>query len=289
MFERIELIYRLWFARVNISNKVKLFLLKMYKEEEIFKLKEEMLYLHGLTKIQVSHILDIKYKIGLEDMLAEMTILGIKQIKYTDKLYPVLLNEIEDKPVYLFVKGNTELLKGISYAIIGSRKASISGLKIARNLACRISKENISIVSGMAYGIDTAAHIGALDYRYGKTIAVLGNGLLEEDIYPKENLKLFREILLRGGLVVSEYVIGVKPEKYHFPARNRIISGLSKKIIVIEAGKNSGSLITVDFALEQGRDVYAVPGNILENNSKGVNLLIKEGAKVLDCYEDLLD
>ena len=115
------------------------------------------------------------------------------------------------------------------------------------------------------------------------------DGLLESDVYPKENLRLFREIIARGGLVVSEYIIGTKPEKYHFPARNRIISGLSKKVIVIEAGIKSGSLITVDFALEQGRDVYAVPGNILDTNSKGVNKLIKEGAKLLDCYEDLID
>ena len=289
MFEKRELMYRLWFARIEISNKIKRKLLDKFTEEEIFLLDIDELIDLGLTENQVLKILDVKYKDGIDELLIRQIKEGIKQLKYTDKLYPELLKEIPDNPVYIFVKGDVTVLNNTSYAIVGSRKSSISGIKISRSLAYKIAKENINVVSGLAYGIDTAAHIGALDYKQGKTIAVLGNGLLEEDIYPKENLKLFREILLRGGLVVSEYVIGVKPEKYHFPARNRIISGLSKKIIVIEAGKNSGSLITVDFALEQGRDVYAVPGNILEVNSKGVNNLIKEGAKLLDSYEDLND
>ena len=167
--------------------------------------------------------------------------------------------------------------------------ASDSGIKVARKLAYKIAKENINVVSGLAIGIDSAAHIGALDYKDGKTIAVLGNGLLEDDLYPKSNLELFRKILNRNGLIVSEYIIGTKPTRYSFPARNRIISGLSKKLIVVEAGEKSGSLITVDFALEQGKDVYAVPRNVFDINSKGVNFMIKEGAKMLMEYEDLFD
>ena len=289
MFERLELLYRLWFARVEISNKVKYFLLENYREEEIFFMSKDELYCLGLSIKQVERIRDLRYKIKLDDMLARMISEGIKQIKYTDGFYPKLLRNIEDKPVYIFIKGNLDIINNTSFAMVGSRNASISGLKIARSLAYKIAKNNINIVSGLAYGIDTASHIGALEYEEGRTIAVLGNGLLEEDLYPKSNLRLYKDILAKGGLIVSEYVIGTKPEKYHFPARNRIISGLSEKVIVVEASKNSGSLITVDFALEQGRDVYAVPGNILDNNSKGVNSLIKEGAKVLDSYEDLID
>ena len=122
---------------------------------------------------------------------------------------------------------------------------------------------------------------------FGKTIAVLGNGLLEKDLYPSENIKVFERILESGGAIVSEYIIGTKPLKYHFPERNRIISGLSDKIIVVEAKENSGSLITVDFGLEQGKDIYAVPGNIMSLNSKGTNKLIKEGAYLLENVEDL--
>ena len=289
MFEKRELMYRLWFARIEISNKIKRKLLDEFTEEEIFVLDIDELIDLGLTENQVLKILDVKYKDGIDELLIRQIKEGIKQLKYTDKLYPELLKEIPDNPVYIFVKGDVSVLKNTSYAIVGSRKSSISGIKIARSLAYKIAKENINVVSGLAYGIDTAAHIGALDYKQGKTIAVLGNGLLEKDIYPKENLSLFKEIISRGGAIISEYVIGTKPEKYHFPARNRIISGLSEKIVVVEAGIKSGSLITVDFALEQGRDVYAVPGNILEVNSKGVNNLIKEGAKLLDSYEDLND
>lgn len=289
MFEKRELMYRLWFARIEISNKIKRKLLDKFTEEEIFLLDIDELIDLGLAENQVLKILDVKYKDGIDELLIRQIKEGIKQLKYTDNLYPKLLKEIPDNPVYIFVKGNVTVLNNTSYAIVGSRKSSISGIKIARSLAYKIAKENINVVSGLAYGIDTAAHIGALDYKQGKTIAVLGNGLLEKDIYPKENLSLFKEIISRGGAIISEYVIGTKPEKYHFPARNRIISGLSEKIVVVEAGIKSGSLITVDFALEQGRDVYAVPGNILEVNSKGVNNLIKEGAKLLDSYEDLND
>ena len=236
MFERLELLYRLWFARVEISNKVKYFLLENYREEEIFFMSKDELYCLGLTIKQIERIRDLRYKIKLDDMLAKMISEGIKQIKYTDGFYPKLLKNIEDKPVYIFIKGDLSIINNTSFAMVGSRNASISGLKIARSLAYKIAKNNINIVSGLAYGIDTASHIGALDFEKGKTIAVLGNGLLESDVYPKENLRLFREIIARGGLVVSEYIIGTKPEKYHFPARNRIISGLSKKVIVIEAG-----------------------------------------------------
>lgn len=283
------MIYKIWFSRICLSNKFKVKLLEKYTEKELFYMSDEELKKLGLNEKQLINIMDIKYRKNNEKYLEKMEKENIKLLKYSDENYSKCLKEIVDKPVYIFTKGNLDLLNRESYSIVGSRNASSSGIKIARKLAYKIAKENINVVSGLAIGIDSAAHIGALDYKDGKTIAVLGNGLLEEDLYPKSNLKLFREIFNRNGLIVSEYIVGTKPTRYSFPARNRIISGLSKKIIVVEAGEKSGSLITVDFALEQGKDVYAVPRNVFDKNSKGVNFMIKEGAKMLTEYEDLFD
>lgn len=283
------MIYKIWFSRVNLSNKIKLKLLECFSEKKLFNMVKEEFEELGLDDKYIERILDEKIRYDNYGLLKNMEKENIKLLKYDDKNYPRFLKEIEDKPVYIFIKGNLEILENDSFAIVGSRNASESGFKIARRLAYKIAEENINVVSGLAVGIDSAAHIGALDYPNGKTIAVLGNGLLEEDLYPKENLNLYREILKRDGLILSEYIIGTKAKKYYFPARNRIVSGISKKIIVVEAGEKSGSLITVDFALEQGRDVYAVPRNLLDNNSKGVNFMLKEGAKVLTEFEDLFD
>lgn len=143
--------------------------------------------------------------------------------------------------------------------IVGCRMASNSGKTIARMIAKLLANRNINIVSGLAIGIDKYAHLGALESEIGKTIAVLGCGVADEDVYPYQNKRVFERILETGGAIVSEYGIGAKPEKQHFPARNRIISGLSDKVIVVEAKKRSGSLITANWALEQGKDVFAVP------------------------------
>ena len=283
------MIYKIWFSRVNLRNIIKLKLLEEYSEKELFYMSEDEYKKLGLNEKQLINIMDIKYRKNNEKYLEKMEKENIRLLKYCDGNYSKSLKEIFDKPVYIFIKGNLDLLKKESYSIVGSRMASDSGIKVARKLAYKIAKENINVVSGLAIGIDSAAHIGALDYKDGKTIAVLGNGLLEDDMYPKSNLELFRKILNRNGLIVSEYIIGTKPTRYSFPARNRIISGLSKKLIVVEAGEKSGSLITVDFALEQGKDVYAVPRNVFDINSKGVNFMIKEGAKMLMEYEDLFD
>ena len=153
-------------------------------------------------------------------------------------------------------------------------------------LAYDIAKHKINIISGLAKGIDSFAHKGAIQAE-GKTIAVLGNGL--DTIYPAENLSLAREILQKGGAIISEYPLGTKPEQQNFPERNRIVSGMSKGIIVVEAKEKSGTLITVDFALEQGRDVFVVPGNINSPNSVGTNELIKQGAKLITNYQDVIE
>ena len=169
--------------------------------------------------------------------------------------------------------------------MIGSRNCSSYGERAAKDFAYNLAKEGICIVSGLAKGIDSFSHIGALNAK-GKTIAVLGSGL--DNIYPKENIKLVEEIIKNNGLVISEYPLGTKPLKYHFPARNRIISGLSDSVLVVEARKNSGTNITVDFALEQGKDVFVIPGNIYSKTSDGTNFLITEGAIPVLNYKDIL-
>ncbi len=195
-----------------------------------------------------------------------------------DKDFPKKLLNIKDCPVQIYCKGNLEKLYDDNIAIIGSRKASNYGKCISRKIAKDFASLDINVVSGLAIGIDKFAHLGALDVSGGKTIAVLGNGLNEDVFYPRENLKVYERIVSEGGILVSEYPYYERPYSYHFPERNRIISGLSDKIIVVEASLKSGTLITVDFALEQGKDVYAVPGNIDNFNSTGTNKLIQEGA-----------
>lgn len=186
----------------------------------------------------------------------------------------------------LYTVGNKELLKQENnLAIIGCRKCTRYGEKAAKYFSYNLAKCGLTIVSGLAKGIDGIAHIGALAAK-GKTIAVIGSGL--DIMYPKENIELARQIVKRGGLIISEYPLGTRPSKKTFPARNRIISGLSKGVLVIEATEKSGSLITVDHALDQGRDVYAIPGEMYNINSKGTNNLIKDGAKLVLNYADIV-
>lgn len=210
----------------------------------------------------------------------------IKVIDIKDKEYPKLLKGIYDPPKRLYILGNIDILDNPCIAIVGSRVASEYGKKAAKYFAYHLAKERFNIVSGLARGIDSYSHIGALD-AYGKTIAVIGCGL--DIVYPKENEKLEENIIKNGGTIISEYPLGTPPRKNHFPARNRIISGLSKGTIVVEAKEKSGSLITADFAIEQGREVFAVPGNINSINSLGTNCLIKDGAILINNYKDVLD
>ena len=176
-------------------------------------------------------------------------------------------------------------MKMKSIAIIGSRDYSDYGKRVAKDFAYNLAENDICIISGLARGIDSFAHEACLSAE-GKTIAVLGSGL--DIIYPKENIGLFNKIILNGGLVISEYPLGTKPQKQHFPARNRIISGLSDGVLVIEAKEKSGTNITVDFALEQGKDVFVVPGNIYSKTSNGTNFLIKEGAIPVTNFLDII-
>ncbi len=207
------------------------------------------------------------------------------KIDLNSKWYPDKLRNIDYPPKVLFCLGNLDLLNRRSIAIIGSRNYSGYGKRAANEFSKGLAKNDICIVSGLAKGIDAFAHSGCLSVD-GKTIAVLGSGV--DEIYPKENTQLYHEIIAKDGLIISEYPLGTKPEKQHFPARNRIISGLSDGVLVIEARKNSGTNITVDFALEQGKDVFVIPGNIYSKTSDGTNFLIKEGAIPVTSYEDVL-
>lgn len=210
----------------------------------------------------------------------------IKIISIQDKLYPCLLKTIYCSPITLYIRGDEKILNDPCLAIVGCRNASNYGKKVAKEFAYNLSKCGFTIVSGLARGIDSCAHIGTIEVKR-KTIAVLGNG--PDMIYPKENLKLSEKILEYDGAIISEYPLGTEPKKENFPARNRIISGLSNGVLVIEAKERSGTLITTDYALEQGRDVFVIPGNIDSENSFGTNELIKQGAKLVTNYKEIIE
>ncbi len=209
---------------------------------------------------------------------------GARVITFLAEEYPKVLLEISDPPPYLYVKGE---LRGseTAVAIVGSRRASTYGMLTTTRLATALADHGITVVSGMARGVDTAAHRGALSGG-GRSIGVLGCGV--DVLYPPENRGLFEEMAEKGALV-SEFPLGTLPLAENFPRRNRIISGISRGVLVVEAMEKSGSLITAQYALEQGREVFAIPGNINSGASKGTNRLIKQGAKLVECVEDILE
>ncbi|CQR71469.1 hypothetical protein SOV_18210 [Sporomusa ovata DSM 2662] len=230
-----------------------------------------------------NNLLGQRDKIDIHKLAEVLTKKQIGLCCLLDKNYPILLRNIFNPPYVLYYRGmlpvNDKLV-----AIVGSRKATTYGKNIAAMLAAALATAKVGIVSGAARGIDTAAHLGALEQGY--TVAVLGSGV---DIsYPPENAKLLASIA-ESGVILSEYAPGVIAHPGHFPARNRIINGLARGVIVVEAAEKSGALITADFALEEGRDVFAVPGGIFATNSKGTNRLIKQGAKLVDSAIDILE
>lgn len=208
---------------------------------------------------------------------------GIEIVDYQEERYPKLLKEIYDYPVDIHVQGKIELLYSEKVAVIGTRRPTAEGRKIAREVGRILSESGYTVVSGMAGGIDSEAHKGALKGK-GSTIAVLGSSL--DICYPASNRDVYRQII-KDGLLMSEYNIPTKPVSYNFPRRNRIISGLCDSIIVIEAGISSGTLITVQQGLEQGKTIYAIPGSIFSSKSEGTNYLIREGAIPINSLGDL--
>jgi len=208
-------------------------------------------------------------------------------ITIQDELYPKLLKEIYAPPAMLYIRGNFKPNDKISLGIVGTRKLSDYGQQITPIITSELSKSGITIVSGLAKGIDTIAHQTAINNK-GRTIAVLGSGVDTKSIYPTIN-KYLAEKIIENGAVISEFPIETKPLAQKFPQRNRIISGLSLGILVIEAPEKSGAMITARNALEQNRDVFAIPGDILSNNSLGPNNLIKMGAKLVTKTSDILE
>ena len=208
----------------------------------------------------------------------------INIITYQDELYPVKLMNIYDRPPFLYVRGNLNK-NDTNIAIVGSRLASTYGKYTTERISRELALKGLTIVSGMARGIDSVAHRGALT-AHGRTIAVLGSGL--DVIYPPENKKLYADII-QNGAVISEFPLGTPPRSANFPTRNRIISGMSYGVVIVEAGEKSGSLITARLALEQGREVFAVPGSIDAAGSRGTNKLIKQGAKLIENTDDILE
>lgn len=235
---------------------------------------------------EISKKKDILPRNKAEEELMKAELKGVKIITKEDKEYPYNLKQIEDCPPILYALGNIDLLQNNNMlAVVGSRSASLSALKFAEYLSSKVGEQGITVVSGMARGIDASAHTGAVNTK-GGTIAVLGTGI--DIVYPKENEKLYQEVA-KNGLILSEYPFNTKPQASNFPRRNRIVSGLSKGVLVVEAGSHSGSMITANQALEQGRDVFAVPGAPYDGRSTGCNKLIKDGAYLVNDVEDILD
>ncbi len=280
--------YWIWLSIIEKKNyTITRRLLDIYKTpEEISKLSKKELEQLEVEEQMIQEMTNPNYRRIVKAYMLYMKEKNIQILTIKDEDYPYLLKQIYDPPSVIYIMGNKKILSQNGIAIVGSRNCSLYGQKIAKYLSYQLAKKGIHIISGLARGIDTFSHIGTLQAR-GKTIAVLGSGL--DVIYPPENEKLAEKIVESGGCLVSEYIVGTKPLGEHFPARNRIISGLASGVVVVEASEKSGSLITVDFALEQGKNVYAVPGNINSPNSLGTNSLIKQGAKIVTNVEDILE
>ncbi len=255
------------------------------KPENILKAPcEELMGVSGIGKEIARKVTSLKEKEIDEELdLAEKY--NLKIITVDDKDYPENLKHIPDPPIVLYVKGELKEEDRLSIAIVGSRRASFYGLSCAEKFASDLSERGFTIVSGLARGIDASAHKGALK-QGRRTIAVIGSGFCH--LYPPENKELAEEIS-RYGAVISEFPVNAKPLAQNFPRRNRVISGLSLGVLVVEAARNSGALITADCALEQGRDVFALPGKIDSGTSFGTNGLIKQGAKLVSCADDIIE
>lgn len=241
----------------------------------------------GIKEDVIYAFLKFRRKFSLKETLTRLEKNKISFVYLEEGSYPKILKEIYDPPFILYYRGNINFDNNRGLAIIGSRKHSAYGEKLINFLLSSISQADLVIISGLARGIDSLAHKESLKNNL-KTIAVLGTGLEEDNMYPLENLKLSKAIIASGGALISEFPPGTRALKQNFPLRNRIISGLSRAILVIEAREKSGSSITVDQALDQGREVMAIPGNIFSEFSSGTNKLISEGAKLIKDSADIL-
>lgn len=239
----------------------------------------------GLPEKTIANILQFDVERAVQGELDAILSGQAHIVTWQDDEYPDALKNIFDPPPILYLKGQRLHAHDVMVAIVGSRKSSTYGRTVAEQLAKQFALKGVTVVSGMARGIDSAAHRGTI-HAGGQTIAVLGCGV--DVVYPPEHADLYEEIIAKGT-ILSELPMTTKPDRRNFPARNRIISGLSLATVVVEAGEQSGALITADMALEQGRDVFAVPGNINSGSSKGTNRLIKQGAALIEHADDVLN
>jgi len=239
----------------------------------------------GIDKRALASLMRNREKLDLDDELEKLAKQDVTALTWDDVRYPSRLLQIPDPPPVLYVRGRFVDDDEWAFAVVGTRRASAYGKAVTQRLVADLSANHVTIVSGLARGIDGEAHRAALK-THGRTVAVLGCGL--DLIYPPEHRNLAREIT-ENGVIVSEYPLSTRPEASNFPPRNRIISGLSLGVLVVEAGIKSGALITADYAADQGRDVFAVPGNLYVRSSMGTNRLIQDGAKLVTGAEDILE
>lgn len=246
---------------------------------------EQLMQLPRMDEKTALAIKNYRDQSSIEKQLAAIQKHQVRVVGFQDPEYPELLGQIHDPPSLLFIKGDIKCLKSNPVAIVGTRGPTTYGKIIAEQIAGELAARGITVVSGMARGIDSVAHRSALA-RGGKTVAVLGCGV--DVVYPPENLKLQAEIT-RSGALISEFPMGTSPDAPNFPRRNRIISGLSFGVVVVEAGEKSGAILTAKYALDQNREVFAVPGNVNAAKSRGTNALIKRGAKLVQTVEDIIE
>jgi DNA processing protein len=247
--------------------------------------KTDLMQVEGVGEEVARSITGWRERVDLDAELQRIEKSGVHVVCRDDAEYPKNLREIYDPPLVLYVKGTLTERDALAIAVVGSRRTTLYGQEMARKLAFQLARVGVTVVSGLARGIDTAAHNGALQAK-GRTVAVIGCGI--DIVYPSENKKLADEIVEKGGAVVTEFPFGVQPDRQNFPMRNRIISGWSLGVVVVEANLKSGALITANQAGEQGRQVFAVPGRADSILSKGANKLIKDGAKLTEDVEDIL-
>ncbi len=239
----------------------------------------------GLGQKLAERVVQARTGVDLDRLLERYAAQGISILTWDDELYPPRLKEIDQPPPVLYVRGTLTAEDAWAIAIVGTRRVSAYGRQVAEELAAFLGTNGVTVISGLARGVDSIAHQAALKAG-GRTIAVLGSGV--DRIYPPENIPLANK-MMGSGAIISDYAPGTSPEASNFPPRNRIISGLSMAVVVVEAGETSGALITAQFAVDQGREVFAVPGNIFAVQSKGTNRLISEGAHPLLSGRDMLD
>ena len=253
--------------------------------EGIWKASIQALKQADLDRRSLENLLEYRRTIDLTAELERVHQSGVQVLTWDDDEYPDNLRQIDAPPPVIYVRGTLSEVDAWSVGIVGTRRATPYGREVARTIASELARAGVTVISGLALGIDAVAHKAALDAG-GRTIAVLGSGV--DQLYPATNEPLGLRMIEQGA-VVSEYALGVRPEARNFPPRNRIISGLSKGVVVVEANQRSGALITATFAVEQGRDVFAVPGSILNPSSAGCNHLIQQGAMPFLKVEDVLE